>query len=69
MRALSAMPAMLRHHHASAWMIRVPRAAGRALALEDRLIPRLAMALPRALHAASLARRQGVSVFVEGAPL
>ncbi len=68
-RVLAAMPGLLRQWRVSAWLIRIVRGAGAAAAHEDRIVPRLAMAVPRALHAVELARRQGLAAWIEGAPL
>ncbi len=68
-RVLAAMPGLLRQWRVSAWLIRIVRGAGDAAVHEDRIVPRLAMAVPRALHAVELARRQGLAAWIEGAPL
>src|SRR5262249_29246892 len=49
------------------WLIMVPRTAGR-LAF-DRVMPRLGLALPFALHAIDAARKTGLPAWISGAPL
>jgi MoaA/NifB/PqqE/SkfB family radical SAM enzyme len=67
-RVVSELPAWLAHHGVRAWTIAVPHAAGRAAVEHDRVLPRLALALPFALHALDAARKRGVEVGIEGAP-
>ena len=69
MRALSALPPLLGELDVAAWLVEVPRAAGRAAAAFDRVMPRLALALPFALHALDAARRLGLAALIRGAPL
>jgi hypothetical protein len=66
---LSELPAMLSSAGASAWCISVPVATGRAEEAAPRVLPRLAVALPYALHALDRARRASLVAFVSGAPL
>ncbi len=68
-RSLAEMPALLGARGVEAWTLRVPRVAGRLGERFERLVPRLGMALPRALQALSLARRAGLPTFIGGAPL
>lgn len=67
-RVLAELPAWLAHHGVRAWSIAVPHAAGRAATEHDRVLPRLALAMPFALHALDAARKRGVEVGIEGAP-
>lgn len=66
-RVLSDMPPLLRSRSVAAWVVVVPR-AGDGLGFE-RLVPRLAMALPFALHALARAERMSLPAWIEGAPL
>ena len=66
-RVLADMPADLAAQGVRAWCIEVI-ATGEGGPFE-RFVPRLALALPRALHAADRARRLGLAAFVRGAPL
>jgi hypothetical protein len=68
-RGLDALARLIHQKGISAWSMVIPHAAGRAEKNFDRVIPRLAMALPFALHAASLAQKLGLPVFLDGAPL
>jgi hypothetical protein len=67
-RALSPLPQLLASHGVSAWSIAVPHAAGRAEGGFDRVIPRLGLALPFALHAVASAVKLGLPAFIAGAP-
>ncbi|MEZ4453787.1 MAG: radical SAM protein [Nannocystaceae bacterium] len=67
-RHLAAMPDWLVGHGVAAWTIAAPRAAGRALLDFERVIPRLGMALPHALHALEVAARRRLPAWIEGAP-
>lgn len=66
-RVLADVPPLLERRGVEAWRIVVPR-AGDGLTFE-RLMPRLSLALPFALHALSRASRLGVSAWIDGAPL
>lgn len=66
-RVLAELPPLLRARGVSAWCIAVPNAS-EAVPFE-RMMPRLALALPFALHALSLARRTGLPAWIRGAPL
>ena len=65
-RVLSEMPILLHARGISAWQLAVPLARGRAQDDFDRVYPRLAMALPFALHAVEAARRLGLPTYVRG---
>jgi hypothetical protein len=69
MRVLGAMPQLLGQRGFAAWLVELPRAAGRAAPAFDRVMPRLALAVPFALHAIEAARRLGVPSWIRGAPL
>lgn len=68
-RTLAALPQLLLVHGIEAWCIAVPHVAGRVGQTFDRVQPRLALAMPFALHAADAARKLGIPAFVAGAPL
>jgi MoaA/NifB/PqqE/SkfB family radical SAM enzyme len=67
-RGLAPMPRMLASRGAAAWCIEVPRWRGDAATASDRVVPRLALALPFALHAIDAAEALGLPAFVRGAP-
>lgn len=67
-RALAPMPRMLASRGAAGWCIEVPRWRGGAATASDRVVPRLALALPFALHAVDAAETLGLPAFVRGAP-
>jgi hypothetical protein len=67
-RVLSPVPRMLASRGVAAWCLDVPRWRGRAAAAPDRVVPRLALALPFALHALDVAARLSLPAFVRGAP-
>jgi hypothetical protein len=67
-RALAPMPRMLASRGAAGWCIEVPRWRGAAATAADRVVPRLALALPFALHAIDAAEALGLPSFVRGAP-
>jgi hypothetical protein len=67
-RVLATIPALLSSKGAAAWTIAVPHARGRADASFDRVVPRLAIALPFALHALEAARALGLPAWISGAP-
>ncbi|HJK92992.1 MAG TPA: hypothetical protein RMH85_15510 [Polyangiaceae bacterium LLY-WYZ-15_(1-7)] len=69
-RSLAGLPSRLARHRVAAWALEVPRRSDDET--ETAFLtrhPRLALALPRALHAAADADRRGISVFLRGAPL
>ena len=67
-RVLNALPPLLASRGVSAWQVTAPLIAGRAVAAMDRVVPRLALAVPYALHAIDAAQKQGVRGFVGGVP-
>jgi MoaA/NifB/PqqE/SkfB family radical SAM enzyme len=67
-RVLGSVPRLLASRGAAAWCIEVPRWRGRAATAADRVVPRLALALPFALHALDAAASLGLPAFVRGAP-
>lgn len=68
-RVLGEMEVLLSAASVSAWCVAVPIARGRAEDAFDWVTPRLALALPFALHALSRASERGIATFVWGAPL
>ena len=67
-RGLAPMPRMLASRGAAGWCIEVSRWRGSAATAADRVVPRLALALPFALHAIDAAEALGLPAFVRGAP-
>lgn len=67
-RSLGELGPWLASRGVAAWCVSVPRVAGALRAAFDPVFPRLALALPYALHALAAAQREGVAVFVRGAP-
>ncbi|HWB76037.1 MAG TPA: radical SAM protein [Nannocystaceae bacterium] len=67
-RVIGELPPLLAALGIAAWTVVVPHVAGRAAADFDRVVPRLALSLPFALHAMDRAQRQGVAVAIAGAP-
>lgn len=68
-RSLAPMGPFLAGHGVTAWRVMVPEVAGRAADAFDRVVPRLSLALPYALHALSEARKSGIEAVLSGAPL
>ncbi len=68
-RNLAELARLLAARGAAAWLLAIPHAAGAAAASFDRVIPRLGLAVPFALHALEVATRLGLPAFVAGAPL
>lgn len=68
-RVLAPLPPLLVGRGASAWVVALPSSAGRARTDFDRVLPRLSLSLPFALHAVDAARRLGLAAWVRGAPL
>jgi hypothetical protein len=68
-RVLSELPRALQSLGASAWLLELPRYAGRAATAFDRVVPRLGLAAPFALHALDAALNLGLPAFIRGAPL
>lgn len=67
-RVLGELPSWLAGHAVAAWCVEVPRAAGAAAQAFDRVMPRLALAMPFALHAIDRARKLGIAAGIRGAP-
>ncbi len=67
-RVLAAMPRLLKAAGATAWLITIPRTAGALEAGFDRVMPRLGIALPFALHALQQAQHVGLLAWIQGAP-
>lgn len=67
-RSLGELGAWLSSRGVAAWCVSVPRSAGALRERFDPVFPRLGVLLPHALHALATARREGVAVFVRGAP-
>jgi hypothetical protein len=51
------------------WALALPRARGRAALAFDRVVPRIGLAVPFALHAIAAARRAGLAAWIRGAPI
>lgn len=68
-RNLAPMPSLLGSRGVAGWLLQIPRVAGRAAHGFDRVIPRLALALPFALHALDAAIARGIPAWIAGAPL
>ncbi|MBL4683648.1 MAG: radical SAM protein [Nannocystaceae bacterium] len=67
-RVLAELPARLRAWGVTAWSLRWPQTTGGAEAAFDRIVPRLGLAAPFVLHAAAVARREGLAVVIAGLP-
>ena len=67
-RVLAALPVVLAAHGVARWRLRVVAEAEVAQEAVARTIPRLAMAVPHALHAATRARSLGVAPRMIDAP-
>jgi hypothetical protein len=67
-RGLADLARLLAARNASIWCVTVPRVRGRAATLFDRVVPRLGIAMPFALHAVQLAASLRLPAFVRGAP-
>jgi hypothetical protein len=67
-RVLGELPGWLAVHEVAAWCVDFPHAAGRAAREFDRVMPRLALAVPFALHAIDRARKLGIPAAIRGAP-
>jgi len=68
-RGLAALVRLLATRGASAWCLTLPHARGRAATSFDRVMPRLGIAMPFALHALKAAETLQLPAFVAGAPL
>lgn len=67
-RSLGDLAGWLASRGVAAWCVSVPRVAGALRERFDPVFPRLGVLLPHALHALASAQREGVAVFVRGAP-
>lgn len=67
-RSLGELAPWLAARGVAAWCVAVPRVAGALRARFDAVFPRLGIALPHALRALAAAQREGVAVFLRGAP-
>ncbi|MGZ5968463.1 MAG: radical SAM protein [Polyangiales bacterium] len=67
-RGLADLARVLAARNASIWCISIPRVRGRAAEIFDRVVPRLGIAMPFALHAMQVATSLRLPVFVRGAP-
>jgi hypothetical protein len=67
-RSLGELAPWLAARGVAAWCVSVPVVAGSLRERFDPVFPRLAIALPYALHALAAARRDGVAIFLRGAP-
>ena len=67
-RALGELPRWLTARGVAGWLVEVPRTNGARGKGFDRVYPRLAMAVPYALHAMEAARRSALLAWVRGAP-
>lgn len=67
-RVLADIPRLLSTRGVAGWLVAVPHVAGRAAIAFDRVIPRLALATPFALHALATARTLGLPAWIRGVP-
>lgn len=67
-RSLGELAPWLASRAVAAWCVAVPRVGGALRGGFDALFPRLGIALPHALHALAAAQKDGVAVFLRGAP-
>lgn len=68
-RELAKLPPVLKRRGVAAWLLEVMRPHGRAADNFARVVPRIGMAMPWALHALEQARRNALSAWIRGAPL
>jgi MoaA/NifB/PqqE/SkfB family radical SAM enzyme len=68
-RELAKLPPVLKRRGVAAWLLEVARPHGRAADNFARVVPRVGMAMPWALHALEQARRNALSAWIRGAPL
>lgn len=68
-RELAKLPPVLKRRGVAAWLLEVTRPHGRAADNFARVVPRIGMAMPWALHALEQARRNALSAWIRGAPL
>jgi len=67
-RIMAEIAQLLAGRGVNAWLVEVARTAGRAADARDRVVPRLALAMPFALHALDVAARAGMPAWIRGAP-
>nr|WP_255216057.1 radical SAM protein [Pseudenhygromyxa sp. WMMC2535] len=67
-RELAKLPTLLKPRGVAAWLLEFPRPYGRAAEHFPRVVPRLGMAVPYALHALELARRNDLPAWIRGVP-
>jgi hypothetical protein len=67
-RVVGALPRSLASRGVAAWTIEVTRAGGRAAASFDRVVPRIGLAIPFALHALAAADELSLPAWISGAP-
>ncbi|MCU1282581.1 MAG: radical domain protein, partial [bacterium] len=68
-RVLAGLPLLLKSRGVAAWLVEVPHAAGRAGDAFDRVVPRLGLAIPFALHALQAATALSLPAWIRGVPL
>jgi hypothetical protein len=68
-RVLGDVPRLLGARGIAAWCVWIPRVHGRAAESPERIVPRLALALPYALHAIDTSLRRSLPAWIAGAPL
>lgn len=68
-RSLRGMLPLLEHNGIRAWRLSCLRIVGPIREAEQRMVPRIGMALPHVLQAVKHAGDSGIEAFVEGAPL
>jgi hypothetical protein len=68
-RVMGELPAFLKAAGVSAWLVTVPRIAGGLVENDERMTPRLHLAMPFTFRALRDARRLGIPAWVRGAPL
>lgn len=67
-RSLGALPSWLTEHGVAGWLVEVPRVGAHRGRHFDATYPRLALAVPHALHAIEQSRRMGLLAWVRGVP-
>jgi pyruvate-formate lyase-activating enzyme len=68
-RDLAKLPPVLKRRGVAGWLLEIVRPHGRAADNFARVVPRVGMAMPWALHALEQARRHALSAWIRGAPL
>lgn len=68
-RELAKLPPALKRRGVAAWLLEFVRPYGRAADNFARVVPRIGMALPWALHALEQSRRHSLSAWIRGAPV